>query len=73
MTWIERFEKSLQEIGAENTETADWAEFAENVRRNRTGQRSAMELRWVGVGMMVVSLAALSWGVWKFALHGHWF
>jgi hypothetical protein len=27
-------------------------------------------MRWMGVGMMLVSLAALGWGVWKFALHG---
>jgi hypothetical protein len=24
----------------------------------------------MGVGMMLASLAALGWGVWKFALHG---
>jgi cytoskeleton protein RodZ len=68
--WIERFEASLRESGAEKTE-ADWAEFAENVRRNRAASESAIGMRWFGVGMMVVSLAALSWGVWKFALHGH--
>src|SRR3981189_109285 len=31
--WIERFEASLRESGAAGTEE-DWAEFAENVRRN---------------------------------------
>src|SRR5580658_4246943 len=30
-SWIERFEASLKENGG--AETADWAEFAENVRR----------------------------------------
>jgi cytoskeleton protein RodZ len=70
VSWIERFEASLRESGAENTDARDWAEFAENVRRNRVGKESTTNLRWVGVGMMVVSLAALGWSVWKFALHG---
>jgi cytoskeletal protein RodZ len=73
ISWIERFEASLRESGAENTETTDWAEFAENVRRNRVGGESATGLRWVGVGAMVVSLVALGWSVWRFALHGRSF
>ena len=68
-SWIERFEASLAETGS-NAEAADWSEFAENVRRNRVGGQSPTNSRWMGVAMMVVSLAALSWGVWKFALHG---
>ncbi len=69
--WLERFEASLREHGAGATEVVeDWAEFAENVRRNRTGTESKTGMRWVGVGMMLMSLAALGWGVWKFALHG---
>jgi cytoskeletal protein RodZ len=66
--WIERFEASLRETGAVNAN--DWTEFAENVRRNRVGSRSTTDLRWMGVAMMLASLAALGWGVWKFALHG---
>ena len=68
--WIERFEASLRESGTVDSDGRDWTEFAENVRRNRVGKESTTNLRWVGVGMMVVSLAALGWGVWKFALHG---
>lgn len=68
--WIERFEASLRENGAGDSQAADWAEFAENVRRNRVGAESATGMRWVGVGVMVGSLVALGWGVWKFALHG---
>jgi cytoskeleton protein RodZ len=68
--WIERFEASLRESGADNQQAADWAEFAENVRRNRVGTGSTTGMRWVGVGVMVGSLVALGWGVWKFALHG---
>jgi cytoskeleton protein RodZ len=69
-SWIERFEASLRESGAGAEVADDWAEFAENVRRNRMGTESKTEMRWMGVGMMVLSLAALGWGVWKFALHG---
>jgi cytoskeleton protein RodZ len=72
-TWIERFEASLQESGTGDVGDVDWTEFAENVRRNRVGSGSAMGLRWMGVGMMLVSLVALGWSVWKFALHGRWF
>jgi cytoskeleton protein RodZ len=67
-SWIERFEASLVESGG--AETADWTEFAENVRRNRVGGEARNNSRWMGVAMMVLSLAALGWGVWKFALHG---
>jgi cytoskeletal protein RodZ len=68
--WIERFEISLRESGTANAEGNDWIEFAENVRRNRAGSESPTGLRWMGVAMMLGSLAALGWGVWKFALHG---
>jgi cytoskeleton protein RodZ len=70
VSWIERFEASLRESGAGDADAHDWAEFAENVRRNRVGKESTTNLRWVGVATMVASLAALGWGVWKFALHG---
>ncbi len=67
--WIERFETSLRESGAESEDT-DWTEFAENVRRNRVGAESRTSLRWMGVGTMATMLIALGWAVWKFALHG---
>jgi cytoskeleton protein RodZ len=69
-TWIERFEANVEESANSSTEAADWAEFAENVRRNRVGAERGTDSRWMGVAMMVVSLAALGWSVWKFALHG---
>ena len=71
--WIERFEASLRESGAASADANDWTEFAENVRRNRIGTESATGMRWMGVGIMLVSLVALGWGVWKFALHGRLF
>jgi len=70
VSWIERFEASLRESGTASTDGADWTEFAENVRRNRGGSESRASLRWTGVAAMLGSLAALGWGVWKFALHG---
>jgi cytoskeletal protein RodZ len=71
--WIERFEASQRESGAVSADANDWTEFAENVRRNRIGTESATGMRWMGVGIMLVSLVALGWGVWKFALHGRLF
>jgi cytoskeleton protein RodZ len=71
--WIERFEASLRESGAAGTEGNDWIEFAENVRRNRAAIQPPTATRWMGVGIMLASLAALGWGVWKFALHGRLF
>ena len=70
VSWIERFEASLRESNASVTETDNWSEFAENVRRNRMGSESKTDLRWIGVAVMAGSLVALGWGVWKFALHG---
>jgi cytoskeleton protein RodZ len=67
--WIERFEASLRESGTGNEDT-DWTEFAENVRRNRSGVESKTNMRWMGVGSMVTMLGVLGWAVWKFALHG---
>jgi cytoskeleton protein RodZ len=69
-SWIERFEASLRESGAAGGEDTDWAEFAENVRRSRVASESTTGLRWMGVGVMLVSLVVLGWAVWKFALHG---
>jgi cytoskeleton protein RodZ len=71
--WIERFEASLKESGAVSPDGNDWIEFAENVRKNRIGTEPATGLRWMGVGAMLLSLMALGWGVWKFALHGRLF
>jgi cytoskeleton protein RodZ len=70
VSWIERFEASLRESGTASTEAKDWTEFAENVRRNRVGGESPTGLRWMGVAVMLGSLVALGWSVWKFALHG---
>ena len=73
MPWIERFEASLGNLGNEVANAAEWAEFAENVRRTRVTTRPQTGKRWLGVAGMFVSLAILGWGVWKFAVHGRVF
>jgi cytoskeletal protein RodZ len=68
--WLERFEASLRESGAEESSAEDWAEFAENVRRNRGGREHGINLRWMGVIAMMAALAMMGWCVWKFILEG---
>ncbi len=68
--WIERFEASLREYGAESTTEQDWTEFAENVRKNRGGGTSTVNLRWVGVALMMVALVICGLLTWKYVLHG---
>ena len=68
-SWLDRFEASLRESGAEEGEVEDWSEFAENVRRNRGASESGTKLRWMGVVMMMTALLVLCWCVWKFVLH----
>ncbi len=71
--WLERFEASLRESGSEDRNVEDWAEFAENVRRNRVATESATGLRWLGVAMMMASLLMVGWYVWKLVLRGKLF
>jgi cytoskeleton protein RodZ len=71
--WVERFDMELRESVSTN-EQEGWTEFAENVRRNRGGRSgSGIDSRWVGVAVMIAVLVVLSWGVWKFVLHGRLF
>lgn len=69
--WIDRFEASLRESGVSDPEERDWAEFAENVRRNRVGKENRGNgLRWLGVLLMLLLLLVGGLLTWKFALHG---
>lgn len=70
--WVERFEASMRE-NAVAGDTDDWAEFAENVRRNRGSLKRETDIRWIGVAAMLAGLIALGWGVWKIAMHGRLF
>jgi cytoskeleton protein RodZ len=68
--WIERFDATLRDTGVTGGDE-QWAEFAENVRRNRVGsEKSKIDSRWIGVAAMIGALVVLGWGVWKFVLHG---
>jgi cytoskeletal protein RodZ len=71
--WLERFDATLRSIGTEGDEEG-WTEFAENVRRNRSGSAGArLDSRWIGIAVMIGMLVVLSWGVWKYVLHGRLF
>jgi hypothetical protein len=48
---------------------ADWAEFAENVRRTRLSSRPATGNRWLGVAGMFALLGLFAWLVWALVLH----
>jgi cytoskeleton protein RodZ len=68
--WLERFEVSLRESGSEDSSVEGWAEFAENVRRNRGESNRGISLRWMGVIGMMAALVVVGWCVWKFVLQG---
>lgn len=72
-SWMDKFETALRESGAVQVDNNDWVEFAENVRRNRSGTESGTGSRWVGVAVMAGTLVGLGWGLWKFILHGRLF
>jgi len=72
--WLERFDATLRASGAAGSEEEGWVEFAENVKRNRSGSRgSGLDSRWIGVAVMIAMLVVLGWSVWKFVLHGRLF
>ena len=73
MLWVERFEASLASLSNDQPTAAEWAEFAENVRRTRVRTRPETGKRWLGVAGMALSLAIFGWGVWEFAVHGRLF
>ncbi len=67
--WLPRFQHSLDEHararGVEAAQDGDaWATFAENVRRNRIGATRRSGVRWTGVLLLFLLLAAAAWLVW---------
>lgn len=72
-SWLDRFEATLRESGAEGTDVEDWSEFAENVRRNRGAGESGLKLRWMGVAAMLASLLVVGWCLWNFVVRGRLF
>jgi cytoskeletal protein RodZ len=71
--WVEQFDNAIRAFDPEHEEEG-WTEFAENVRRNRAGRgASRIDSRWLGVAVMILVLAALGWGVWRFVFYGRLF
>ncbi len=71
--WMPRFQQSFdqhaRELDLEPEQGSEaWAAFAENVRRNRIGTGRSHSLRWVGVLVLLMLLAAAGWAVWHFEL-----
>ena len=61
--WAQRYTETFEA----NTHEPDWAAFAENVRRNRASGAST-GLRWWGVVLLVLAVAAMAFAVWHFLL-----
>lgn len=62
--WMERLTTAAAQVAAE----PDWAEFAQNVKRNRVSTTPAQRRRWWGVALMLVTVIALAWACWHFVL-----
>jgi cytoskeleton protein RodZ len=69
VTWVERFEASLEACGEADKATEDWTAFAENVRRMRVQTRPDTSKRWLGVAGMFMLLALFGWLVWTLVVH----
>jgi cytoskeleton protein RodZ len=67
--WLERFEASLALSGEKTSTAAEWAQFAENVRRTRAQSRVLTGRRWLGVAGMFALLALFGWLVWTLVAH----
>ena len=61
--WLARFN-----AGHSPESDADWAAFAENVKRNRPETPAHMRRRWWGVLLMFIALAAAAWATWHYLL-----
>lgn len=71
--WMPRFVQSFEaDARARGVDPQgkgeEWAAFAENVRRNRVrvGRRSSV--RWLGVLLLFLVLAAAAWATWHYLL-----
>ena len=72
--WLPRFDRSLkqhaQEGGSGSAPAAEaWVAFAENVKRNRSASGPGSRTRWLGVALLLLTLGALAWAVWRYVLH----
>ena len=66
--WVSRFMSAYQTSGQLKDDDASWIAFAENVGKNRPRKFDdpSMRLKWTGVAVLLVLLAALGWFVWHY-------
>jgi cytoskeleton protein RodZ len=66
-TWLDRFTSECQASGVAAQDDADWTQFAENVVKNRKGGNAlnTLRLRWAGVALLLVLIAALGVYVYR--------
>jgi cytoskeletal protein RodZ len=67
--WIQHFEQSCRESGLKEPTSEEWAKFAENVRNNRVVLRRRRGMKWLGVGILLLTMALVGWGVWLRVTH----
>ena len=67
--WMRRFEETCRENGVSEPAGTEWMTFAENVKNNRAPTRRRMGLKWVGAGLVLLSLALAGWSGWRLAHH----
>jgi cytoskeleton protein RodZ len=60
--WLEK----LSAVTTSSHAEPDWAEFAENVQRGRGPSSGSEQVRWWGVLLMLLALAAAGFAVWKY-------
>jgi cytoskeletal protein RodZ len=73
--WLPRFESSIAEHARSRGEQVlsgdeAWSTFALNVKRNRIRQNRSQSLRWLGVALLSVALAASAWTLWILEIRG---
>jgi cytoskeleton protein RodZ len=69
--WMQRFEQSCRDSGVIDPADAQWAAFAENVKRGRGSMRQRM--KWSGLAILAILLvlvvAIAAWCGWRLATH----
>jgi cytoskeletal protein RodZ len=73
--WLPRFQASIAEHtrahgAGEISGDEAWSKFALNVKRNRIRQNRSQSLRWLGVALLSVALAASAWTLWILEIRG---